>query len=93
MLPNEQEKWLADFREAGTEKVRRDILTARWPKPKLAAARVWLEREDSKRWQAERGSGEGKPIRKNRQWMMYVIGAVGVAFAAVRAFRMLRHGF
>jgi hypothetical protein len=93
MLPNEHEKWLAEFREGGPEKVRRDIMAARWPKEKRTAARVWLEREDNKRWQAERGSGDGKPVRKNRQWMMYVIGGIGVAFAAVRAFRMLRHGF
>jgi hypothetical protein len=92
MLPNEQEKWLAEFREAGPEKIRRDIVTARWPKEKRSAARVWLEREDNKRWQAERGSGEGKPIVKKRPWMIYLIGAIGVAFMAVRAFRMLRTG-
>lgn len=92
MLPNEQEKWLAEFRAGGAEKVRRDILSANWTKEKRAAARVWLEREDNKRWQAERGPGEGAPVRKNRKWMMYIIGAIGLAFLAIRAFRMLRSG-
>ncbi len=91
MLPNEPEKWLAEFREAGTEKVRREILASRWPKEKRTAGRVWLEREDNKRWQAAR-TGEGAPIVKKRPWMMYLIGAIGIAFIAVRAIRMLRTG-
>jgi len=60
---------------------------------KLAAARQWVEREDTKKWQAARGPGDGPPIRRNRKWMGYVIGAAGIAFAAVRAFRFLKHGF
>jgi len=93
MADAKQEKWLEEFRAGGLEKVRGELVLRRWPKDKLAAARQWVEREDTKKWQAARGPGDGPPIRRNRKWMGYVIGAAGIAFAAVRAFRFLKHGF
>ena len=89
-----REKWLAEFREAGVEKVRGELALRRWPKDKLSLARQWTERQDAKNWQAARGPGpEAPPLRRNRRWMMYVLMAAGLGFAAVRAFRFLRYGF
>jgi hypothetical protein len=87
------EKWHAEFREAGIDKVRGELLARRWPKEKLSAARQWVESEDARAWQAARGPGEGPPLRRNRKWIGYVVGAAGFAFMAVRAFRYMRHGF
>jgi hypothetical protein len=87
------EKWLAEFREAGVGKVRGELLQRRWPKDKLSLARVWVEREDTKNWQAARGTGEGRPLRHDRKWISYVVAAAGLGFAAFRAFRLMRHGF
>ena len=72
--------------------MRGELITGGWTKEKRAAARNWLEREDAKRWQAQRGPGEGAPVIKKRRWMVYFLGAIGIAFLAVRAFRMLRSG-
>ena len=93
MADDKRERWLGEFKEAGAEKIRGELLLRRWPKDKLSAAREWVEREDAKNWQAARRPGDASPIRRNRKWMGYVIGAAGIAFAAVRAFRFMRHGF
>ena len=85
-----REKWLAEFREAGVEKVRGELALRRWPKDKLSLARQWTERQDAKTWQESRGQGPGAPLRRNRRWMMYVIMAAGLGFAAIR---LLRHSF
>jgi hypothetical protein len=92
MADVKREKWLAEFKAAGVEKVRSELALRRWPKDKLAAAREWTEREDAKKWQAVRGPGEGVPVKRNRRWMLYIVFAIGLGFAAVRAFRMLRYG-
>jgi hypothetical protein len=93
MADVKREKWLAEFREAGVDKVRGELALRRWPKDKLVAAREWTEREDAKKWQADRGPSDGGAITRNRQWILYAAGVVGFAFAAVRVFRFLRHGF
>jgi hypothetical protein len=93
MADDKRASWLTEFKAAGVEKVRSELLLRRWPRDKMAAAREWVEREDNKRWQAQRGPGEGAPVKRNRKWMGYVVGAAGLAFAAVRAFRFMRHGF
>jgi hypothetical protein len=90
MADVKREKWIAEFREAGVDKVRGELALRRWPKDKLVVAREWTEREDAKKWQADRRPGEGGLIRRNRAWMMYAAAIVGFAFAAVRAFRLLR---
>jgi hypothetical protein len=93
MAVDKREQWLAEFRGAGVDKVRGELALRRWPKEKLVAAREWTEREDAKLWQAARGPGEGAPVKRSRKWMGYVVAAVGLGFAAVRAFRFMRHGF
>ena len=93
MADDKRDKWLAEFREAGAEKIRSELVLRRWPKDKLSVARTWVEHEDNKQWQAARGPGEGTPVKRSRKWMGYVIAVVGFGFAAVRAFRFLRHGF
>ena len=81
-----REKWLAEFREAGVEKVRGELALRRWPKDKLSLARQWTEREDAKNWQAARGPGRGRPDQTQPPLDDVRIMAAGLGFAAVRAF-------
>ena len=90
MADVKREKWIAEFKEAGVDKIRGELALRRWPKDKLVAAREWTERQDAMKWQAERGPAASAPAKSNRRWMFFVVTAVGFAFFAVRAFRMLR---
>lgn len=80
-----------EFAELGLERVRRELLLRRWPADKLAAARQWVEREDTRIWQVRRGDAPAKPKSGwQRKWLGYVVTAVGLAYAAVRVVRMLK---
>jgi hypothetical protein len=93
MAEDKSETWIAEFKVAGIDKVRNELMLRRWPKDKIATARQWVEREDARNWQAARGPGTGTFVKRNKRWISYVIGAIGLAFAAIRAFRFMRHGF
>ena len=83
-----------EFKELGLEKVRSELLMRRWGPEKLSAARVWVENQDAQRWLAARGDEPPRMLRTKelRKWAMYIVGAIGVAYAAARIFRTLRWG-
>jgi hypothetical protein len=86
-----EERFLAEFRGLGSERVRSELLLRRWPPEKISAAREWLEREDTRAWQLRRGD---TPAAVRAEWKKKAIGyaifAVGLLFAAVRLFRVLK---
>lgn len=86
-----EERFLTEFRELGSERVRNELLVRRWPADKIAAAREWLEREDARAWQARRGDA---PVVKRaewkKKWLGYGIFAFGILFAGMRLLRVLK---
>ena len=86
-----EDRFLTEFRALGSERVRNELLLRRWPPEKIAAAREWLEREDTRAWQLRRGEGPVKARAEwKKKWLGYGIFAVGLLFAAVRLFRVLK---
>lgn len=83
-----------EFAALGLEKVRTELLLRRWDPEKLAAARIWVENQDTQQWLAERSDAPPRMLRTKelRKWAMYVVSAIGVAYAAARIFKTLRWG-
>jgi hypothetical protein len=83
-----------EFRELGLEKVRSELLMRRWDPEKLAAARIWVENQDTQQWLAGRGDEPPRMLRTKelRKWAMYIVSAIGVAYAAARILKTLRWG-
>jgi hypothetical protein len=82
-----------EFKELGVDRVRSELLTRRWDKDKLSAARLWVENQDAHKWlsshSAEPPRTGPKPFRK---YAVYIATALGVAYAFVRLFRMFKMG-
>jgi hypothetical protein len=81
----------SQFKGLGIEGVRREISLGRWPQPKIAAAKQWLQLEDVRRWQQSPVGRERSPLRL-KQWAQYIAIAFVVLYAAARLFRMMRQG-
>jgi hypothetical protein len=73
--------WSREFKELGTDAVRSALISGKWDREKKAAARVWIETADARRWQEKRGDGPGKQrlirrLQKSPMWK-YVMPAIG----------------
>lgn len=80
----------SEFRELGIEAVRKELLVRRWQPEKLAAARVWVESQDTHSWVASRGDAPPGDAKKSfRRWAIYIAVALGASYAAARIFRTL----
>jgi len=80
----------SEFRELGIDAVRKELLLRRWQAEKLAAARVWVENQDTQSWVAGRGDEPPGDAKKSfRRWAIYVAFALGASYAAARIFRSL----
>jgi hypothetical protein len=85
-----QKDYRPEFKELGLEKVRSELLMRRWEPEKLAAARLWVETQDTQRWAAGRGDEPPKVRKKGvPKWLIYVGAAFGVAFVASRLLKTL----
>jgi len=87
------EEQLREFRELGRDSVRAEIRRRRWEPAKLALARQWLEREDTKEWMAAREGAKPKqrPAWIKKAWS-YIAAGMGLAYVAMRLVRLLRYG-
>jgi len=80
----------SEFRELGIETVRKELLLRRWQAEKLAAARVWVENQDTQSWVAGRSDRPPGDAKKSfRRWAIYIAVALGASYAAARIFRSL----
>jgi len=85
--------YTAEFSEIGLEKVRSELVMRRWEADKLAAARLWVEKQDTQRWLASRG--DAVPIDKKkwvRKYGMYIVVAFGIAYGLARIYRSIHWG-
>lgn len=88
--PPRAKDYNSEFRELGIEAVRKELLRRRWQPEKLAAARVWVESQDTHSWVAGRGDAPPVDRKKNfRRWAMYIAVAFGACYAAARVLRSL----
>ena len=79
-----------EFRQLGLDSVRKELLMRRWDADKLAAARLWVERQDTDHWLADRKDEPPRVKTKRfRKYALYIAIAFGLAFAATRLFRTL----
>lgn len=80
-----------EFRELGVEAVRKELLRRRWAPEKLAAARLWVENQDTQSWAAGRGDAEPSVERKKafRRWAVYIAVGFGLAYVTARILRSL----
>lgn len=80
----------SEFRELGVAAVRNELVRRRWQPEKLAAARVWVESQDTHSWVASRGDAPPVDKKKNfRRWALYIAVAFGLAYAVSRVLRSL----
>lgn len=95
--PRERERWTAEFKEIGRDRVRSEVMLGRWPPDKRSHARQWLEREDVQAWQsrAPAGSSSGglSKLRVNRRLLGVISGLIFGGFALFRILRQLKVGF
>ena len=91
MNENQTARWNREFDQLGAEKVRGDLILGRWDKEKRSAARQWLERNDTRNWQAARprGSSRGTFIlnKRNAKWWAYATAAFFLIFGVIRLWR------
>lgn len=79
-----------DFEQLGLESVRRELLARRWDPDKLAAARLWVERQDTRQWLSGREDAPPQERPKRfRRWLLFIAIAFGAAFALVRVLRSI----
>ena len=92
MDERQRQRWLREFEQLGTEKVRSGMITGGWEKEKRTTARQWLERRDARDFQAARrpGSSPSTFIMKRRgaKWWAYVAGGAFLILGITRLFRM-----
>jgi hypothetical protein len=82
----------AEFRELGLDAVRKELLLRRWDPEKLAAARIWVESQDTHSWLAGRGDTlppQADRKKRFRRWALYIVVAFGFAYAASRVLRSM----
>ena len=93
MAMNEQKqaRWLREFEELGTAKVRDGMILGRWEKEKRSVARQWLQQHDVSDFLAVHpvGSAPGTFIMKLKRAKWWVYAAGGILAAMVLA-RLLR---
>jgi hypothetical protein len=91
--PRPPKDYKPEFTELGIDRVRSELLTRRWDKEKLAAARLWVENKDAHKWASAHKDDVPrtgpKPFRK---YAVYIATALGVAYACVRVIRMMKYG-
>jgi hypothetical protein len=88
-----QKDYTSEFGDLGLEKVRSELLMRRWEADKLAAARLWVEKQDTKHWLA--GRGDAAPVDKKkwlRKYGLYIALAFGLAYGLTRIYRSIRWG-
>ena len=88
MNDQREQRWLSEFSELGTEKVRNGLTLGRWDKEKRAAARQWLEQRDVRSFQAKH-SGDTSPNTfimklKGAKWWAYAAGGILGAMVLAR---------
>jgi hypothetical protein len=77
--------WIREFKDAGVDEVRAGLKDGQWSDAKKIVAREWLESMDTAAWQAKRPEeAADKPKLRDKKWLMYILGAVALAFAARR---------
>ena len=82
----------SEFEALGRDGVRAAVKSGCWPKEKAAAAKYWLQLEDVKRWHETSPSGQPSSRDRFRSWGKYLVTAIALLFAAMRLFRLMRHG-
>lgn len=89
--PRPAKDYRPEFRELGVEAVRKELLRRRWAPDKLAAARLWVENQDTQSWAAGRGDAQSPVDRKKtfRRWAVYIAVAFGLAYVTARILRSL----
>ena len=93
----ERERWTAEFKEIGRERVRSEVMLGRWPPHKRSQARQWLERQDVEAWQSRAPTGTGSgglsKFRVNKRLLGVISGLIFGGFALFRILRQFKVGF
>ena len=90
---NPDTKWYREFDDLGVESVRSSAMSTSWDRDKRQAARRWLERHDTRSWQASRKDIPAdklswKQRMRGSKFWMYVGVAALLVMGAMRLFRM-----
>ena len=91
----DRERWRAEFKGLGRDKVRSQVMLGRFPPDKRAYARQWLERHDVEEWHSRTGTGGGGlgKLRANPRLWGTIGGLIFGGFALFRVIRQFKGGF
>jgi hypothetical protein len=87
MAVDTQEQWLREFRKAGPDKVRADLVGARWEREKRSAAREWLDRRDAAAWAEANPEDAPRRSIKNTRFWIYAVMIFLIALGISRVFK------
>lgn len=85
----------AEFEALGPKGVRNALATGKWDAEKRAAARLWVEAQDTRAWQKERAAKSpdaqsfGMKIR-SFPWVRYILPIAGAVVGLGMMFQRLR---
>jgi len=91
-----RERWRAEFKALGRDKVRSKVMLGQFAPDKRAFARQWLELHDVAEWRARGGGGTGGGLgrlRANPRLWGAIGGLIFGGFALFRVIRQFRAGF
>ena len=89
MSEDQWKQWRDEFEALGSDGVLKATSSGKWRQDKIAAARLWLQQEDGRRWQPVSQTTTESSKNRRAKLIKYAIAGVLILVGGARLLKLL----